>query len=323
MRALVTGGTGFVGGAIVHELLRRNYRVKVLARLKSSTAHLERAGVEIERGDILDRPSIERALQGCDILFHAAAIYDLWAPDPAVMLRTEVEGTVNALESAWRLRTPRVVYTSTGLTVGERRGETGTELTVHRGYFLSVYERAKFEAEQEARRYIGRGLDIRIVKPAGVLGPGDLKPTGRGLINVLNGRFPMLFHGTLTGVHVDDVAVVHVLGAEKGQPGREYIAAGWLSSVKDWLAEACRLAGKRLPPFGPAVFARGFAHASELYARIARTEPLLSIETWRLLTHGFRIDGARAAAELGVQYRTMTETLRDAIAWYRSQGLVR
>jgi len=323
VKALVTGGTGFVGGALVNELLRRNYGVRVLARRTSSTAHLESLGVEIARGDILDRPSIESALQGCDMLFHAAAIYDLWAPDPAVMLRTEVDGTVNALEAAWRLRTPRVVYTSTGLTVGERRGETGTEDTAHRGYFLSLYERAKFEAEQEARRYLGRGLDVRMVKPSGVLGPGDLKPTGRGLINVLNGRFPMLFHGTLTGVHVDDVALVHILAAEKGQPGREYIAAGWISSVKDWLAEACRIAGKRLPPFGPAIFARGFAHASEVYARIAQTEPLLSVETWRLLTHGLRLDGSRAAAELGIRYRTMTETLQDAIAWYRRRGLVK
>lgn len=322
MKALVTGGTGFVGGALVNELLRRNYQVRVLARASSRTAHLEQRGVEIARGDILDRASIEKALGGCEVLFHAAAIYDLWTPDPDVMLRTEVDGTVNALEAAWQRRTPRVVYTSTGLTVGERRNETGTEETVHRGYFLSVYERAKFEAEQEARRFISRGLDVRMVKPSGVLGPGDLKPTGRGLINVLNGRFPMLFHGTLTGVHVEDVALVHALAAEKGQPGREYIAAGWISSVKDWLGEACRLGGKRLPLFGPAVFARGFAHASELYARVMKTEPRLSVETWRLLTHGLRLEGSRAARELGVRYKTMQETLADAIAWYRAQGLV-
>jgi dihydroflavonol-4-reductase len=322
VKALVTGGTGFVGGALVNELLRRNYQVRVLARASSRTAHLEQRGVEIARGDILDRASIEKALGGCEVLFHAAAIYDLWTPDPDVMLRTEVDGTVNALEAAWQRRTPRVVYTSTGLTVGERRNETGTEETVHRGYFLSVYERAKFEAEQEARRVISRGLDVRMVKPSGVLGPGDLKPTGRGLINVLNGRFPMLFHGTLTGVHVEDVALVHALAAEKGQPGREYIAAGWISSVKDWLGEACRLGGKRLPLFGPAILARGFAHASELYARVMKTEPLLSVETWHLLTHGLRLDGSRAARELGVRYKTMQETLADAIAWYRAQGLV-
>lgn len=322
MRVLVTGGTGFVGGAIVRELLRRHYQVRVLARPTSKVSHLEASGVEIARGDILDPASLQAALAGCDILFHAAAIYDLWAPDPDAMRRTEIDGTVNALQAAVDTRTPQVVYTSTGLCVGEPKGVTGNEDTPHRGYFLSVYERAKWEAEQVAKRYCAAGLDVRIVKPAGVMGPGDLKPTGRGIINCLNGRFPMLFHGVLTGVHVDDVARIHVAAAEHGQPGREYIAAGWITSVRDWLAEACRIAGKRLPFFGPALPARLFAHAAEAYARLRHTEPLLTVETWRLLTHGLRLDGSRATRELGIQYRSMSDTLADAIAWYRHQRLI-
>ena len=305
------------------ELLRRGYTVRALARPSSRAAALEKRGVEIARGDILDGASVERALTGCDLLFHAAAIYELWAPDPQLLIRTEVTGTVNVLEAALRARTPRVVYTSTAAAVGERRGETGTEETPHRGYFLSVYEKAKYDAEVRARRFVEQGLDLRIVQPAAVMGPGDLKPTGKGLLNALNGKFPLLFHGTLTGVDIRDAALVHVLAAEKGEPGRAYIAAAWVVSTKQWLAAACRLAGKRAPLFGPAVLAKLFAAGGEAYGRLAKTEPLLSLETYRLLRHGFRVDGSRAARELGASYRAFDESLRDAIAWYRDHGLIR
>jgi dihydroflavonol-4-reductase len=322
MRALVTGGTGFVGGAIVRELLSSAYSVRVLARASSRVSELERLGVEIARGDILDRSSIEAALPGCDVLFHAAAIYDLWAPDPDLMLRTEVAGTVNALEAALAQGTRRVVYTSTALTVGERRGEVGNEATAHRGYFLSVYERAKWEADRAAEEVARRGLDLVLVKPAGVMGPGDLKPTGRGIVNMLRGRFPMLFHGTLSGVDVEDVARVHVAAAEKGASGESYIASAWVMSVEEWLGTVCRIAGKRLPLFGPAFGARVFASLSEVVAKVGGTEPLLSVETHRLLTHGFRVSGAKSERELGIQYRTLTDCMSRAVDWYRKQGLI-
>lgn len=304
------------------ELLRRNYQVRVLARGTSRTAALEARGVEIARGDILESASIERALDGCDVLFHAAAIYELWAPDPDLMIRTEIAGTINVLEAAWRLRTPKVVYTSTAVAVGERKGEVGNEETPHRGYFLSVYEKAKFDAELAAKEFLRKGMDLRIVKPAGVMGAGDLKPTGKGVVNMLNGKFPMLFDGTLTGVDVRDVALVHALAAEQGQRGRDYIAAGWIISTREWLGTACRVAGRRLPVFGPAVLAKVFAAGCEVYARAMKTEPLLSLETYKLLTHGFRVDGSRAARELGVEYRGLDECMMSAIGWYRAQGLI-
>lgn len=322
MRALVTGGTGFVGGAIVRELLRRNYQVRVLARGSSKTAPLEALGVEIARGDILDRQSMVAALDGCDVLFHAAAIYDLWAPDPDLMMRTEIDGTVNALEAALTARTKRVVYTSTAIAVGEPKGEIGDEETPHRGYYLSVYEEAKYKAELEAKKFLARGLDLVIIKPAGVMGAGDLKPTGRGVVNVINGFFPMLFHGTLTGVDVEDVATIHALAAEKGKTGREYIAAAWIVTTKEWLGGACRIAGRRVPIFGPAIMARGFAIACEAFAKLTKTEPLLTQETYKLLTHGLRVSGARAERELGIRYKSLDQCLREAIAWYRQQRLI-
>ncbi len=323
MRALVTGGTGFVGGAIVRELINRGHQVRVLARATSRVSELERLGVEIARGDIMDRASIDAALGGCELLFHAAAIYDLWAPDPDLMLRTEVAGTVNALEAALAQGTRRVVYTSTALTVGERRGEVGDETTAHRGYFLSVYERAKWEADRAAEEIARRGLDLVLVKPAGVMGPGDLKPTGRGIVNMLRGRYPMLFHGALSGVDVGDVARVHVAAAEKGVAGEAYIASAWIMTVEQWLGTVCRVAGKRLPIFGPGIGARVFASLSEGVAKLTGHEPLLSVETYRLLSHGFRVSGAKAERELGIQYRSLEDSMTRAVAWYRQQGMIR
>ena len=304
-------------------MLRRDYQVRVLARATSRTSALEARGVEIARGDILDSALIEKALDGCDVLFHAAAIYELWAPDPDLMIRTEIAGTVNALNAALRCGTPKVVYTSTAVAIGERKGEVGNEETLHRGYFLSVYEKAKYDAEVAAKEFLQKGMDLRIIKPAGVMGAGDLKPTGKGVVDMLNGKFPMLFDGTLTGVDVRDVALVHALAAEKGERGRDYIAAGWIVSTREWLGTACRIAGKRLPLFGPAVFAKVFAAGCEVYARATKSEPLLSLETHKLLTHGFRVDGSRAARELGVKYRSLEECMTSAVGWYRAQGLIR
>jgi dihydroflavonol-4-reductase len=321
MPALVTGGTGHVGGAIVRELVRRGDRVRVLARRSSRTAELARLGVEIAFGDILDRESVEAALAGCDTLYHAAAIYEFWIRDERALVRTEVEGTRNALEAALRRGVRKVVYTSTALTVGEPRGTVGNELTPRRPYYLSRYERAKVEAERVAIEYLERGLDVVVLLPAAVLGPGDLKPSGQGIIHVLNGRVPALFPGTMTVVDVEDVAAAHVAAAAK-PAGQRYIVAGEIVSVAEFYGAACDLAGRPRLPAVPAPVARLFAEFEELRARVTGRPPRLTREALRLLVHGFRVDGAKAARELGLCYRPWRESLRSAICWYWEQGLL-
>ena len=232
MSILVTGGTGFVGGAIVRALVKQNGHVSVLARQTSKTEHLTAQGVEIIHGDILNRASIEAAVQDCDTLYHAAALYDLWGLDEYSLIQTEVEGTRNVLEAALKHDIKKVIYTSTSLTIGERKGEIGTETTEHRGYFLSKYEQAKFEAEQVALSYLDKGLNIIIVNPAGVYGPGDLKPTGRTIINLLNGRYPTLFKGINSLVYIDDVGIGHVLAADKGRSGERYILCDRITNFR-------------------------------------------------------------------------------------------
>ena len=217
MRALVTGGTGFVGGALVRALVASGAQVRVLARPTSQTEALENLGVEIARGDILVRASIEAALAGCDTLFHAAALYDLWGLDEAELLATETEGTRNAMEAALAVGVAKVVYTSTAACLGEAKGQVATETTVHRGYFLSRYEKAKHAAEQVAFAYVEKGVPLICVQPAAIYGPGDRKPSGRFIINLLNGWVPALFPGWMSLVYIDDAARGHVLAAENGQ----------------------------------------------------------------------------------------------------------
>ena len=189
MKVLVTGGTGFVGGAIVNALLKQGDEVRVFARRKSKTDHLRVQGVEIVYGDILDSSSIQNALKGCNVLYHAAALYDFWGLDEKELMQTEIDGTRGVLEVALSSGIAKVVYTSTSTAVGEKRGEIGTESTTHRGYFLTMYERAKVEAEYVAMAFLDKGLPLVVVSPSGVYGPGDFKPTGRSIIHFLKYRF--------------------------------------------------------------------------------------------------------------------------------------
>jgi dihydroflavonol-4-reductase len=148
MPTLVTGGTGYVGGAIVRALRARGEPVRVLARANRPTDHLARLGVEIARGDILDPASVDAAITGCERLYHAAAIYAFWVPDRPQLIRTEVDGTRNVMAAAERAGVLKTVYTSTTFTIGEAKGELGDETTRHRGHFYAAYEEAKYRAEQ-------------------------------------------------------------------------------------------------------------------------------------------------------------------------------
>ena len=204
MTTLVTGGTGYLGSALVRILVEDGKHVRVLARPTSKTQHLEELGVEIARGDILDPASIQSALQDCDVLYHAAALYDLWGLDKKELMRTECEGTRNVLEAAQQTQVDRIVYTSTAVVIGERKNEVGTETTEHRGYFLSAYERAKFEADRIVRTYLDQGLPIVTVNPtlSGFPTANTMSPTCRFSLSAIgrNGRSFSAIFKTATSV---------------------------------------------------------------------------------------------------------------------------
>ena len=323
MTILVTGGTGYVGSAVVRALRDRGEPARVLARKTSKTDHLTRLGVEIAYGDILDQSSIEAALDGCDTLYHAAAIYEFWVPDKHHLMRTEVEGTRNAMVAARNCRVRKVIYTSTTFTIGEARGQVGNETTPHRGFFCTAYEEAKYRAELVVKEYAHQGVPVVIVNPGGVYGPGGVTATGQPIVNALNGKLPMILPGVLNFVYVDDVATGHVLAAEKGHIGERYILSGGYIDVAELIGKACQLAGVTSPPVGSFFVARLVANLGEFAARVTKRPPLLTKDVVSMLAQGSQLDGSKAERELGLHYTPLEEALPKTLAWYWEQGLLK
>ena len=323
MTTLVTGGTGYVGGAVVRALRDRGESVRVLARKTSTTDQLTKLGVEIAQGDILDPNSIQAAVEGCDTLYHVAAIHEYWVPDRQYLMRTEVEGTRNVLSTAYKCGASKVVYTSTTYTIGEARGQLGNETTAHRGYFCIAYEEAKYKAEMVVREFAQEGLPVVIVNSAGVFGPGGLKATGQALVDALNGKLPMVFPGVISYVYVDDVVKGHLLAAEKGRNGERYILCGYNLDTADLIRRACRLAGVKSPPVGPLFMANLIAALSELAAGITKQPPLVAKDAVAILAHGMQTDGSKAERELRLRYTPLEDGLLKTLAWYWEQGLLK
>jgi dihydroflavonol-4-reductase len=321
---LVTGGSGFVGRAVLDRLVASGRPVRALARSDESAAALAAAGAEPVRGDILDPPSLERALAGAEVVYHVAGVNGFCFPDPAVLYRGNVDGTRNLVRAAAAAGARRVVYTSSAATIGEETGTLATEASQHRGRFLSHYERSKHAAErvalEEARRL---GLELVSVNPASVQGPGRTRGTARILIDALNGRLRMVVDSRLSVVDVADCAAGHQLAEERGAPGERYLLSGATLTVGEAVELLGRIAGtqelpRRLPP--PAAMA--MVAAVEGVARMRRRRPPVCREMVRTILHGHRYDGSRAARELGLAYTPIEESLRRTAEWYVAQGLV-
>jgi dihydroflavonol-4-reductase len=322
MTTLVTGGTGFVGGAIVAALRARGEAVRVLARPTSGTAHVASLGAEVVTGDILDPASLTRAFQGCTRVYHAAAIYAFWVRDRSALMRTEVDGTRAVMDAALACGVERVVYTSTAMVIGERRGAVGTEATVHRGVFNTAYEEAKYRAERVVDDYASRGLPVVTVNPGGVYGPGGVTPTVTAVVSAVNGRLPAMLGGALSIVHVDDVAEGHLLAMQRGRAGDRYILSAEVMDAAEFVGRACDVAGASRPAVMPLAVARALAAVLEPVARLTGRPPSVARDTVAMLTQGLRVDGTRAARELGVRYRSYEESLPAALRWYWEQGLL-
>ncbi len=334
MRVLVTGGTGFVGLNLVLELLRRGAEVRVLARPTSDLTALRAAvgdrAVEVVRGDLLDAASLRAALAGVEVLYHAAADYRLWAPDPSVLYRVNVEGTRALLAAAAAAKVERVVYTSSVGTLGiPADGTPGTETTpVTLADMVGDYKRSKFLAEREAVAAAAGGLPVVIVNPSAPVGPWDWKPTptGRMLVDYLRGRMVAYLDTGLNVVHVRDVAVGHVLAAERGRVGERYIlghVAGnlGLRAIFARLAPYTGIAAPRvrLPHAG----ALALAGVLEAAARVTGREPIASRTAVRMAAKRMFFDPTRAVRELGLPQTPVDDALRDAVEWYWAHGYAR
>ncbi|MGB2952130.1 MAG: NAD-dependent epimerase/dehydratase family protein [Gaiellaceae bacterium] len=321
---LVTGGTGFLGRAIVERLIRESDRVKALARSEDSARSLGALGAEPVRGDILDLEALTSGMRGCDVVYHAAGANAFCVRDPSPMFEVNVEGSRTVVLAAARAGVRRVVYTSSAATLGEARGTVGSETSFHRGWFLSDYERSKFEAERAVLASAREtGVEVVCVNPASVQGPGRSGGSARLLLDYVNGRLKAVVDSQLSLVDIADCTDGHLLAGAKGKPGERYVLSGATLTVREGLALVARLAGVDQPlRTVPPSLAMALATAAEAYAWIRRDSPRVCRELVRTILHGHAYDGSKATRELGLIYTPVEETLRRTLDWWAEQGLV-
>ena len=327
MRVLVTGATGFIGANLVRELLADRVDVRALVRPTSDRRALRGLPIEVAVGDLLVPASLGPALEGVEVLYHVAADYRLWARDPRVLYRVNVEGTQALLRAAATARVSRVVYTSSVGTLGiPPDGAPGTETTpVGLEDMVGDYKRSKFLAEREAERAVAGGLPVVIVNPSAPIGPWDWKPTptGKMLVDYLRGRMVAYLETGLNIVDVRDVARGHILAAERGRPGERYIlghAQGNLP-LREIFARLAPYTGVPAPrwrmPHGAAL---GLATVCELLGRATDREPLVSKAAVRMAGKRMFFDPAKAIRELGLPQSPVDGALRDAADWFWDHG---
>jgi dihydroflavonol-4-reductase len=271
---LVTGGTGFIGRAIVERLLGEGANVRALARSDSSAGALADLGAEPVRGDVLDPESLTAAMQGRALVYHAAGANAFCLRDPSPLFEVNVRGSENVVRAAAQAEVGRIVYTSSAATLGERKGTVGSEQSLHRGRFLSDYERSKFEAECAVLAAADEtGVELVCVNPASVQGPGRATGSTQLLLDYLNGRLKAVVDTTLSLIDIVDCTTGHLLAASIGRPGERYVLSGATLTVREGLELLGRLSGveqpvRALPPW----LAMTVATVVETVARLRRLE---------------------------------------------------
>ena len=317
----MTGATGFVGSAVARRLLRDGHKVRVLARAGSDRRNLQGLDVEVVEGDLTQPVTLLPACDGCDALFHVAADYRLWAPDPSELYRANVDGTRAILEAAKRVGVPRIVYTSSVATLGiPKDGAPGSETTpVSVNDMIGHYKRSKFLAEEEARKFAAEGLPVVIVNPSTPIGPYDIKPTptGRVVRDAMTGHLPAYVDTGLNVVHVDDVAQGHWLAFERGVVGERYILGGFNLSLREVLTEIADIAGRSPPKIRlPHAVVMPIAYVSEAWARLTGMNPIATVEEVRMSKKRMFFTSAKAERELGYSARPARLALEDAVRWF-------
>ncbi len=334
MRCFLTGASGFVGANLARELAACGHEVKVLVRPASDLRGL--AGIECERieGDITDRQVLRQALQGCDWCFHVAASYHLWLRDYRPMYAANVDGTRNVLQAAWEAHCGRIVYTSTvgciGLPTASGRSTTPSdENTPFNPCLLSNhYKKSKWQAEQIALELARRGAPVVIVNPSAPVGSRDLKPTptGKIIVDFMNRRLPAYLDTGLNWVHVRDVALGHILAAEKGRVGERYILGhaegNW--SMRQTLQTLAEITGRPAPGFkAPYWLALLAAYVNEALARLTGRPPTAPLAGVRMAKYKMYFNPAKAIRELGLPQTSPRQAFADACDWFLKNGYIK
>jgi dihydroflavonol-4-reductase len=334
MKCFVTGASGFIGANLVHELIARGHAVRALVRPQSDPRGLAGAACERITGDVHDRTALREAMRGCDWCFHVAASYHLWLRDYGPMYAANVEGTRNVLQAAGEAGCSRLVYTSTVGCIGLPKEEKGrvfpTDETApaFEAQMSNHYKRSKWQAEAVAVRLAREGLPVVIVNPSAPVGPRDVKPTptGQVIVDFLNRALPAYLDTGLNWVHVRDVAVGHILAAERGQIGQRYILGhaegNWtMKQALDVLAEITGLPAPRFRvPYAVALAA---AHLNEAFSALTGRPPKAPVAGVRMAKYKMWFNPAKAIRELGLPQTPPKQALADAVEWFRANGYVK
>ncbi|MBL8295505.1 MAG: NAD-dependent epimerase/dehydratase family protein [Bryobacterales bacterium] len=319
---LVTGATGFIGWHVARQLLDRGDCVRVLARPSSTLRELE--GASVVYGDLQQEESLRRAVEGCQIVFHVAADYRLWAPHPEELYRCNVDGTRNLLRAARDAGVERFVYTSTVGCIGIPSNGIGDEDTpVSLDDMTGAYKRSKFLAEQEALRAAREGFPVVIVNPTAPIGDHDVKPTptGKIIVDYLKGNMPAYVDTGLNLVDVRDTARGHLLAAEAGRPGERYILGSENLTLAQIFHKLSSLSGVPAPkhqiPYQVA-FVAGVMSTG--WARISGHEPRAPLDAVRMAKKKMFVTPAKAVRELGFAASPVDGALRRAVDWFHTNG---
>ena len=335
MKCFVTGGSGFVGSNLVHELIAKKHKVKALIRPESDLRGLGRRRVaEFVKGDLSDRAFLRQEMDGCDWCFHCAASYHLWLPDYKPMYIANVEGTYNVIEAAGHTSIHRIVYTSTVGCIGVPKEVDGqvipsTEIdTIAHEDLANDYKRSKWEAELLAMKFAREGLPVVIVNPSAPIGPRDVKPTptGQVIVAFLNHEMPAYLETGLNWVHVRDVAAGHILAAEKGVVGQRYILGNKDGNLtmEDTLKMLEEITGIPAPKTKiPHWFAMAAAHIDEGTSFFTKKPPRAPVAGVRMAKHKMWFNPQKAIRELGLPQTPPKQAFADAILWFKENGYVK
>jgi len=327
MTTLVTGAAGFLGSHVTRQLVARGDDVRVLVRASSSNRAISDLSLEYVTGDLRDATSLERAMNGVQRVFHVAADYRLWAKRSQVIYDSNVGGTKNLLEAAKHAGVGQLVYTSTVATIAVDRPELPNEFTEAKlEEMIGHYKRSKWMAEQEVLKAAKDGLPVIVAMPTTPVGPWDWKPTptGKIILDFLNGKMPGYVETGLNFVGVEECAAGHLLVSEKGKIGERYLLGAENLTLKEVLDTLARITGLRAPwmkiPHGVAL---GVAYMGSALSRLVGKEPGIPVEGVKIARHKMFVDASRARRDLGFQPGPVAAALERAVRWYQANGYVR
>lgn len=324
MITLVTGATGFIGTALVRQLLDQGDTVRVLSRSDSDRRNLDGLKVEIVYGDLQDTASLHKAVKGCQRLYHVAAHYSLWAPDSQLFYRINVDGTKNLMQIAWKASVERIVYTSTvgalGIPTDGRQGNEETPASF--SDMVGDYKRSKYLAEQAVVQMAREGLPVVIVNPSAPVGPRDIKPTptGQMIVDFLKGKMWAYLDTGMNLIDVEDVARGHILAMEKGRIGQKYILGHRNMTLREIFQALGKISGIKPPTLkAPYILALSAGYLSQWISWITQKPPSVPLIGVKMAKKYMYFDSSKAVRELGLPQSPIEEALEKAVRWFRGQ----